>query len=114
MSNPALMRFIHGKVLAQADAAHRGVLDPDKAMVAISAPALGPGGLYVLVNETKNGLQWASVYKSNAPGMVVHAPHEVRDEVRGDAAFEARACECARLHTLLPAVTRKYKKESPK
>jgi hypothetical protein len=115
MPNAALLRYIHGKVLAQADRARRGVLEPDKAMSAISAPAPDKNGLYVLVNETSLGVQRSAVYKSASPGSVVYSEDDVREEARGDAAFEARAREFARVHTLIPAVTRKYfRKEGSK
>jgi len=111
MPNAALLRYIHSKVLAQADRARRGVLEPDRAMSAISAPAPDKVGLYVLVNETRLGVQLAAVYKSAEPGVVVYSEDDVREEARGDAEFEARAREFARVHTLIPAVTRKYPKK---
>jgi len=118
MPNPALLRYIHQKVLEAQDRARRGVLDPDKIMTAVSAVSPDKSCLYVLVNETKLGIQSAALFKSTGPGHVVYDENEVREEARGSKDFIARATVFAREHTQGAAVQRKYphpgQEEKPK
>jgi hypothetical protein len=109
------MRLIHQKVLEQQDRQKRGILEPDRAMSAVSAPSPDKKFLFILVSETRLGMQRAAVFKSVEPGDVVYSAEDVRDEAIGDAAFVARAQAYALDYTHIPAITRKYpkKEENP-
>lgn len=102
------MRYIHRKVLEEQDRVSKGIIEPDRPMAAMSVLAPDKSCLYVLVNETRLGHQWAALFKSTGPGSVVYSEDDVREEARGDKAYVARAQEFAKQHTLIPAVQRKY------
>ena len=116
MARPATERYVHRLVLEQKDRQRRGILEPDRKMHAISAPAPDKSCLYIMVNECKLGITSAALFRSSSLGVVQYDPKEVEEGCLGTQEFIARATAHAIEHSHIPAVQRRYPKpdETPK